>query len=174
MAVKHIPGDEADPRRLLVVTDVDWLQAVDDLLAASKTAGAPHRPVLLLFLLGRVQRGEEREVSYEIVERGITAVLEETGSAKKPEPLLPFWHLQTSPFWEVLDADALPRRKGKDRPTRRVLIDAKSRGAVREAWWAALQGNQTLISALGERLLTSLWADTVVRERVAQLVGFTV
>src|SRR4051812_4697769 len=80
----------------------DWLAALDTLVRAARASRAIHRPVLLLYLLGRAQRREPREVTFSEVEQGIKKALQDPDRPqKKAEPLLPFWHLRSSLFWEV-------------------------------------------------------------------------
>ena len=147
----------------------EWLTAVDDLLL--RASGSVHRPVLLLYLLGRAQRREPREVAFVDVELGIKKALQTMGSAKRADPLLPFWHMQSSPFWEVFGSDALPDRESTARPTRRALLQAK--GALRAGWWAVLLGDDELVAKLGEQILIHLRpAGDEERAAAARLVGF--
>jgi hypothetical protein len=48
----------------LTVTASEWLAAVDTVVRAAGSARAVHRPLLLLYLLGRAQRREPREVPF--------------------------------------------------------------------------------------------------------------
>ena len=88
--------------------------------------------------------------------------------------MLPVWHQQSSPFWEVIGADALlPHRQGKDRPTQGALIKANARGAIRLAWWAPLVQEPGVVDRLGERMLAALWTtDDNERTEVAQRIAF--
>jgi hypothetical protein len=162
------------PEPIIVpVPEAEWRIAVDDLVKSSKAAGAIHRPLLLLYLFGRAQRGEPREVEFAELKKPIAEALENLGRAKKAEPMLPFWHLQSSPFWEVLGADALPRREGKDRPTHGALIKANAKGALRPAWWTTLVEQPGLADRLGEHLLLSdIWKNDATRTEAAQRTSF--
>jgi putative restriction endonuclease len=153
-----------------MVAEAEWLRATDDLVRTARSSRAVHRPVLLLYLLGRVQRGEPREVEFLEIERGIKEALASLGNAKKPEPMLPFWHLQSSPFWEVLGGEAVPSRESTAKPTRKALLEAK--GALRPDWWNALIGNDELIAKLGERVLEQTWPTNEARVEAARLTGF--
>lgn len=152
------------------IAEAEWLSAVDDLVRAARSSRAVHRPVLLLYLLGRVQRSEPREVAFVEVAQGIKAALTSLGSAKRPETMLPFWHLQSSPFWEVLGGEAVPNRESTARPTRKALLEAK--GALRTDWWNALVENQGLVAKLGERVLEQIWPTEAARLEAARLVQF--
>jgi putative restriction endonuclease len=158
-------------RASATVGESDWPAAVDDLVRAARSSRAVHRPVLLLYMLGRAQRHEPREVGFVEVEKALKAALATLGSAKKPDALLPFWHMQSSPFWEVLGAENLPSRETIARPKRTALLEA--RGALRLGWWDVLIGNDPLVAKLGERILGQLWQTDEERAAAAKLVGFT-
>lgn len=139
----------------MTVSTDQWRGAVNDLVKSAKAA--THRPLLLLFLLARARDGKSRTVSFLEIENSLADILSETGSAKRPEPLLPFWHMRTTGFWEVLDEASLPRRKGKDRPTRTGLITANAVGAVRAEWWTVLVQNLALPTELADLLISRCW-----------------
>jgi putative restriction endonuclease len=87
---------------------------------------APHKPLLLLLALGRVQRGEERWVPFSQVEEPLRKLLRVYGPPRDShQPELPFWHLQTDGLWEVPGGDSLAKRKGKRLP----LVDEMRRSA---------------------------------------------
>lgn len=153
-----------------MVAEAEWLSAVDDLVRAARSSRAVHRPVLLLYLLGRAQRGDSREAGFVEIERGIKAALASLGNAKTPEPILPFWHMQSSPFWEVLGIEGVLSRESTARPTRRALLETK--GALRPDWWNALVENEQLIAKLGARVLEQTWRTEEERAEAARLVGF--
>lgn len=151
----------------------DWEAAVDGIVNEAHASRAVHRPILVLFLLARARAGKPSAVTFSEIDRGIQPFLQELGRAKKAEPLLPFWHLQTSPFWTVIGGDDLERRKGKDRPTRSALLAANAVGVVRDEWWRSLVEVPTLVEDLTLRILRGCWPDATDRARVAGLFGLT-
>jgi putative restriction endonuclease len=84
---------------------------------------APHKPLLLLYALAQASHGE-RDIPYVQVDEVLRGLLMEFGPSRKQyHPELPFWHLQSDGLWEVLDAETLPRRKGRNKcPLRSVLL----------------------------------------------------
>jgi putative restriction endonuclease len=57
---------------------------------------APHKPLLVLYALGRWQRGDEGDIPYREVDRDLTALLKEFGPPRQSyHPEYPFWRLQT-------------------------------------------------------------------------------
>jgi putative restriction endonuclease len=88
-------------------------------LRTAKTGGqrAPHKPLLLLLALGRVQRGEPRLVRFSEVEEKLRGLLNAYGFPRdSQQPELPFWHLRTDGLWEIPDGEHLDKGKGQKRP----------------------------------------------------------
>ena len=71
---------------------------------------APHKPLLLLFALGRVTRGEPRLVGYgSVVERQLTILLERFGRPRVSQhPEQPYCRLPKDGLWEVPGIEELP------------------------------------------------------------------
>jgi putative restriction endonuclease len=62
---------------------------------------APHKPLLILYALGRWQRGLT-EVSFREAEPELTGLLREFGPLRKSDrPEQPFWRLQRDGVWSV-------------------------------------------------------------------------
>ena len=71
---------------------------------------APHKPLLLLFALGRVLNCRERFLTYEETEPDLKELLRNFGTPRKSlHPEAPFSHLCTDGLWEVRGAGQLPR-----------------------------------------------------------------
>jgi putative restriction endonuclease len=76
---------------------------------------APHKPLLLLAALVRVQRGEERLIRYVELEDQLRPLLEEYSPAGRAQrPHYPFWRLQKDGLWEVPDAPGLTENRSGD------------------------------------------------------------
>ena len=72
---------------------------------------APHKPLLLLYALGKCLRGEDRLIPYSEVDQELKKLLAEFGPPRKSNhPEYPFWRLQTDGLWELPDAKNLRRR----------------------------------------------------------------
>lgn len=68
---------------------------------------APHKPLLLLYAIGRLLRGEER-LRYTDIEEDIRNLLREFGPARpRYNPQFPFWRLQNDEIWQVSEADSI-------------------------------------------------------------------
>lgn len=76
-----------------------------------KRAGhrAPHKPLLVLLALARIQRGEPRLISWSEVEPALSELLTTFGPPRRsPRPQYPFWRLRNDgELWEVCDAEQL-------------------------------------------------------------------
>ena len=67
---------------------------------------APHKPLLLLFALGKCFRNEGRLISYTNVETALKPLLMEFGPTRKSyHPEHPFWRLKRDGIWELSNFD---------------------------------------------------------------------
>ena len=131
-------------------------------------ARAPHKPLLLLWALGRIWRGEDRLASYERdAEEPLKKLLGDFGAPRKVlHPENPFWHLQTDDLWE-LDA-AFSIAPGRS-PTRRDLVRGNARGGLPEPLHGLLQRDAELLRAAADLLLSDHFPESLhdtIRERV--------
>ncbi len=73
---------------------------------------APHKPLLILYELGRIARGERAEIEYNEIEPDLQALLDAFGpSGAKNTRHYPFWHLQSDGFWELAGLPERARRR---------------------------------------------------------------
>lgn len=119
---------------------------------------APHKPLLLLYALGRLSRGEMGPIPYADVARDVGELLREFGPARSSvHPEYPFWRLQRDGLWVVETpnsrADALTRRVGQTDVPSRVLLDAGAVGAFPPAVQDALARDPVRLTALAHQLL---------------------
>src|SRR3954449_4712923 len=77
---------------------------------------APHKPLLVLYALGRWQRGQI-DVTFREAEPELTALLREFGRPRKSDhPEQPFWRLQRDGVWAVRAPAGMPLMTGDDIP----------------------------------------------------------
>lgn len=62
---------------------------------------APHKPLLLLYALGRFQSDADDELPYSAVEADLKQLLTECGPTRGTTPAYPFHHLVSDGVWEV-------------------------------------------------------------------------
>ena len=67
---------------------------------------APHKPLLVLYAIGKLLRGEDRLISYaDDIEENLKNLLREFGPRRDSyNPQFPFWRLQNDGIWEVSNA----------------------------------------------------------------------
>lgn len=93
---------------------------------------AVHKPLLLLYYLGRLQRGDERLVRYIELEDTIATALRRFGPARKQtHPEYPFWALNTDKLCEVKYRGQLTLKTNDHKPTRKSFVGCDAKGGLR-------------------------------------------
>ena len=91
-----------------MAADEDFLKRFDVNVWQRGDERAPHKPLLLLLALARLQRGDDRLMLFEDVDTKLAALLRDFGPARKTtHPELPFWYLQTDGIWELPEREEL-------------------------------------------------------------------
>jgi len=84
---------------------IDVLDAFENIRRAQRAGVPPHKPLLILLALARVQHGEPRLVEYTVVDEQLKQLLAEFGpSSAAKSRHYPFWHLATDgngALWEL-------------------------------------------------------------------------
>jgi len=81
---------------------MDWLERTAQLRQWSRGGTrAPHKPLLLLYALGRFQQDAAVELRYSAVEEDLQRLLTEYGPPNRTTPAYPFHHLVGDGVWEV-------------------------------------------------------------------------
>ena len=77
---------------------------------------APHKPLLVLYAIGKLLRGEDRFISYiDDIEENLKNLLKEFGPRRdNHNPQFPFWRLQNDEIWEISDADKIRQTDSGD------------------------------------------------------------
>lgn len=135
---------------------------------------APHKPLLLLQALGRLQRNETRLVRYEEVEGPLRQLLALFGPPRKSHhPEYPFFYLKNDGLWEFKAEGPLTLRKGKNSPTRASLIQSGASGGFPQALHSLLQADPRLLSQVALQLLDDHFPETLHAE-ILDAVGLAV
>jgi len=128
---------------------------------------APHKPLLLLYALGRIARGEPREMVYEQVKDDLMKLLMEFGPYRQTyTPSYPFIRLTNDGIWGVGGIEILNTRKDW---TDRELIDNQTCGGFTEDVFNLLQANQDLVRELSGDILRENFPDTLHEDILAQV-----
>jgi putative restriction endonuclease len=81
---------------------VDWVERVTKLRRYTRgDERAAHKPLLLLYALGRFQRFGDAPIEFGEAEGDLNRLLEEFGPPRKTSPAYPFHHLATGGVWSV-------------------------------------------------------------------------
>ncbi|MGW5973334.1 phosphorothioated DNA-binding restriction endonuclease [Streptomyces sp. NPDC055186] len=81
---------------------MDWAERAAELRQWSRGGvRAPHKPLLLLYALGRFQEDADGELAYSAVEEDLKRLLVEYGPPRPTTPAYPFHHLTGDGVWEV-------------------------------------------------------------------------
>jgi putative restriction endonuclease len=84
------------------VSEADWVRRVTSLNQWKKGGErAPHKPLLLLFALGRLQQIGSARVTFSEAEPALRRLLEEFGPPRVTSPGYPFHHLTNDGVWTV-------------------------------------------------------------------------
>lgn len=119
---------------------------------------APHKPLLLLFALGKAQNGFDRLLPWSQIESPLKQLLQDFGPNRPSvHPEYPFWYLQTDELWEVIEPDLPGRRKkgggklGNPRISELRRLDTKG-GLPAEVYQLATQNASALFRLVTEIL----------------------
>ena len=114
---------------------------------------APHKPLLVLYALGRWQQGKV-EVTFKEAEPELTALLREFGPPRKSDhPEQPFWRLQRDGVWSVQTPTNLPQKKGADIPKVGALRSHDVRAGFTPEVQAALVAEPALVARIATQIL---------------------
>lgn len=135
---------------------------------------APHKPLLILYALGKCLRGEKRLISYKDVDQDLRKLLHEFGPPRKSlHPEHPFCRLQNDGIWEIVGAEHLQNQKRVSDISRRKLLDSNVYGGFTEEIYRILTSDYQLVSELVVQILESNFPSTY-HEDLLQAVGIDI
>ena len=125
------------------------------------TEVAPHKPLLLLWLLGRASRGEAAAVPYSDVAEPLAHLLQEFGPPRDTvHPEYPFHRLQSDGIWLVTDMAGQRVWSPRNDPSPKRLIGMGAVGEVPALLWAAVRKDTLLRAEIAHALLDAFWPET--------------
>ena len=132
---------------------------------------APHKPLLVLYALGRLQAGAGRLIPFDELERALERLLEEFGPPRKsPHPELPFYHLQHDGVWEIEERVPLRRRKGSKNPLRTELRNGRVGGGFTSPIFEELKRRPEVVRELAREILASHFPESL-HSSIASAIG---
>lgn len=133
---------------------------------------APHKPLLLLYALGRCSRNGGNEIPYSDVERDLKPLLVEFGLPTEPRPEMPFWYLKNDGLWFVNGSENLERRKGRTDPKRSEFLKHNPTGGLIPEVYSALSNDKHLLNEVAQTLLSSHFPESF-HEDILTAVGLS-
>lgn len=129
---------------------------------------APHKPLLLLYSLGRLARGEPRLVSYAEARADLKKLLIDFGPYRKVYyPAFPFIRLSNDGgIWELTGNQIINTTKDW---TDRELITNNTSGGFTEEVYELLQKDKRLIAELASIILKQNFPDTLHEDILTQV-----
>lgn len=116
---------------------------------------APHKPLLLLYVLAGYLNGHPRLFDYgsEIYEP-LHSLLERFGPQRSQyRPDMPFWRLQGDGFWQLHNAELCSTAGSSRQPPVKELNEYHVAGGFDEQHYALVTGNKKLINTLAQQIL---------------------
>ena len=147
-------------------TAADILQTFATIRMAPVGGGrAVHKPLLILFWLGRLQRNEPRTAAFADVEAAFKQLLTEFGTASAPATRqLPFWHLCNDAggnIWQLESAGGIAIATQGPAPGVSWFRAEGVRAGFAPAVDALLRSDQALCAGLARQLLLQHFPETL-------------
>jgi len=132
---------------------------------------APHKPLLLLYAIGKLLRGEDRLISYvDDIEENLKNLLREFGPRRDNyNPHFPFWRLCNDGIWEVTNAQNVRETASGDA----YVTDLRNHnvsGGFNETITEQLQNDHVLCFEIVQNLLDAHFPQSI-HEDILQAVG---
>ncbi|MBI5056201.1 MAG: HNH endonuclease [Nitrospirae bacterium] len=134
---------------------------------------APHKPLLLLFALGKLFQNKSRMISYEEIDKTLGILLREFGPVRlNYRTEYPFWRLQNDNLWEVSGTEEIELNKSGD-PQKADLINYKVAGGFPKHLFDTFQADKKLLVKVVQELLDSNFPSSI-HEDILQSVGIDI
>ena len=155
-------------------TAIEVLDAFENIRRAQRAGVyAPHKPLLILLALARVQRGEPRLVEFAAIEALLKQLLAEFGpSSAAKSRHYPFWHLATDghgALWDLSGPREVLNRPAGAPPSLGELREHHIKAGFPADVDEALRHIPGLLQAVASRVLDTCFPATLHADIVATL-----
>lgn len=135
---------------------------------------APHKPLLLLYVLSEYQRGHGRLFHYgNEIHQPLLELLNNFGPRRREHyPTMPFWRLQKDGFWDLQNIALCSPQKGSKEPPKREIIENGVMGGFDEESYALLRSKPSLINKLVAQILREHFPESV-QDLIANRLEFS-
>ncbi|HWO78447.1 MAG TPA: HNH endonuclease [Bacillus sp. (in: firmicutes)] len=125
---------------------------------------APHKPLLILYALSRIQAGNERFIPYKEVKEVLTDLLIDFGPKRKSyHPEEPFVRLQRDGIWE------LSEEVDGSNPSNKLLLENSISGGFKVEVINVLKENPNLIQEIAQIVLENHFPQTLHEDILRQV-----
>jgi putative restriction endonuclease len=132
---------------------------------------APHKPLLVLLMLGRYQQGNYTPLKFADAQTTLADLLSEFGPpARSPNVIDPFWRLQNDQIWRVESPAGARIAETIAPPNIGILVDQNARGNFVPEIAATLKSEPVYVARLGHDLLAAHF-PTSLHEDICTAVG---
>lgn len=115
---------------------------------------SPHKPLLLLLSLARIQQNKKRLMRFDQIETRLVRLLAEFGSiSAKNTPQLPYWHLQSEGIWEIPNPIGILTLSGS--VSKKFLRENRVQAGFTQETFQLLNNDEDLIEQVAMLLLHS-------------------
>src|SRR5260370_8099037 len=123
---------------------------------------APHKPLLILLMLGRYQRGNFRSLLFEEAQVQLKELLFEFGPPSRSINVLdPFWRLQNDRIWKVENPSGTRFAEPIAPPTATTLVDCTARGNFAPDIATTLRKQPAYIPRLARELIAAHFTQSL-------------
>jgi putative restriction endonuclease len=125
---------------------------------------APHKPLLILYAIGKLLRDGTRLVPYAEIDEGLGRLLQEFGRSQSTRGTeYPFWRLQGDGVWEVTNTENITPNTAGD-ASKTDLLESNVSGGFHEEITAQLQNDSTLSIEIVQMMLNKHFPDSIHSE----------
>jgi|SRR5579862_3677154 len=126
---------------------------------------APHKPLLLLYALAKLQQTGNSLLEYTKAERDLQSLLDEFGPPRRTSPSYPFHHLVSDGLWTVRTKHG----DGSPGDSRGVLRSSGAVGSLAPEFVDALERSPGLFAAIVSAILQANFPETLHADILAAL-----
>lgn len=136
---------------------------------------APHKPLLLLYVLSQYKQGHQRLFDYGTeIQQPLLELLNSFAPQRKTQyPNMPFWRLKGDGFWQLENAEpCTDRQKESKEPTSKRLTECHVQGGFNESTYSLIAKKPKQIDKLAQQILSEHFPESV-QETIANRLGFS-
>jgi putative restriction endonuclease len=133
---------------------------------------APHKPLLLVYVLSQYFRGHTQLFSYENeIDKPLVDLLKRFGPVRSTyNSTYPFWRLLNDKFWKLTNAQSvIPRRSNTD-PPKSELIKHNVEGGFSDSAYDLVKCNKQLVNDLIYKILDDCFPESI-SEQILDYIG---